>query len=176
MGWITGPYTTEPGPRRTFGKLTCWAEDGYIYCQWDDGTKDVLELADARTRLTEIAGTLGTFERDKDNGGPGVDRAFAREMYYQLRGSLENLRDCIKDAEHQGDSTDPRIRYEKVKAFLRSKRTTLGYNHDLSRVKGAESLASALVFPVTYDTRLPEYVPPPKKGALLMDAPPLPPA
>lgn len=175
MGWTTGPYTTEPGPRRTFGKLTIHAEDGFIYCQWSDGEREVLELQDARSRLVEIAGTLAIFERDKDNGGPGVDRAYAAEMYWNLRGSLENLRDCIKDAENQGDSTDPKVRYEKVKAFLRSKRGTLGYDKDLSRVAGAESLASQLVFPVIYDNRLPEYVPAPRKGTLLMDHPEAPP-
>lgn len=171
----TGPYTTAPGPRRTWSKLTIWSEDGFVYCEWEDGDRDVLTLPDAKSRLQEIAATLSIYEHDKDNGGPGVDRAYAREMYYQLRGNLENLRECVKDAENQGDSTNPKIRYEKMKAFLRSKRGGLGYNNDLSRVPGAESVASALVFPVNFDNRIPDFVPAARKGSLLIDPPPFPP-
>ncbi len=172
MSWETGPYTTEPGPRRQNGKLVMWSEDGFLYCQWADGEKDVLELPDARSRLQAVAGEMAIWEARKDHGGPGIDRAYAREMYYNHRRNMENLRDCIKDAEAQGDSTDPQVKYQKVKAFLRSKRVSL--MGDTRRVVSPGRLAEQLIMPVTY-SRLPDYVPKPRTGVLMVDAPPTPP-
>lgn len=140
----TGPYWTAPGQRRKFGSLAMWAEDGMVFFEWEDGEADVLDLPTARGRLAQFVGELDVWDRAREGAPDAVARAKAITKYHSLRGYLEQLRDTIKDAEDQGDQTDPGVRKKKLLAFLRGRRAGL--------VK-PETLAPAdLVFRLEYES------------------------
>ena len=46
-----GPYSTAPGPRRKFGQLTIWAEDGLVVTEDVDGEVRVLTVKVAEERM-----------------------------------------------------------------------------------------------------------------------------
>lgn len=147
------------------------AEDGLLWFQWDDGERDVLTIRTARTRMNAIAEELAVWEAKKDNGGPGVDRAYAAEMYYNLRRSLANLAETLRDAEEQGDPENQEVRAKKLVAFLRSRRANL--IGDTSRVDSPKAVGEAILMPLDYG-RLPENLPKPKTGTLYFDNPAIP--
>jgi len=127
-----GPYSTAPGPRRKFGQLTIWAEDGLVVTEDVDGEVRVLTVKVAEERMRGgLIDELDVWDRQRDDSSDMVLRAKAIERYHVYRRMLEELDETIKDAKQQGDQSNEEVRIKKLAAFLRGRRTALQSQHTL---------------------------------------------
>lgn len=148
---VTGPYYTQPGRRRIFGKLHCWAEDGLIFCEWQTdgeraaaGDAEVMSIADAKHWLRTMQGDLEKWDRAREGAPTPKDRAYAIEYFHTLKGQLQVIDETIRDAIDQGDQHNPEVRRRKLREFLRSRRGTTVNNETLPSIN---SQVDALFFP-----------------------------
>lgn len=149
-----GPYWTSAGKRRTFGKLSTWAEDGLIFCEWQAdsdakqaGDAEVLEIRAAENWVKNLLSDLAIWDRAREGAPSAKERAYAIEYYHTLKGHLEVMSETIRDAKDQGDQNDPEIRRKKLTAFLRSRRDTTGNRGRETASVGQQ--VDALFYPTT---------------------------
>jgi hypothetical protein len=142
-----GPYWTTPSRRRQVGKLSTWAEDGLLFWEWqEEGSSDkqgdvgVKELPDARAWRASMIRDLAIWDKKREGAPTAKDRAYAIEYYHTLKAHLEAIDDTIKEAEAQGDQSNPEVRRRKLMAFLRMKREGSG-------ISMPSEAATALLFP-----------------------------
>jgi len=153
-GVTTGPYYTAPGRRRTVGKLSVWAEDGLIFCEWQDesflktkdpGEVEVLDVPGAKRWLHGMHDDLAHWDGLRE-GAPSPDkRAYAIEYYHRLKAEMDAIRETIYEAEQQGDQSNPEIRLKKLRAFLRGRRGSGGQAHN------ALPSLDGLLYPTPYE-------------------------
>jgi len=139
-----GPYSTAPGPRRKFGQLTIWAEDGLVVTEDVDGEVRVLTVKVAEERMRGgLIDELDVWDRQRDDSSDMVLRAKAIERYHVYRRMLEELDETIKDAKQQGDQSNEEVRIKKLAAFLRGRRTALQSQHTLPSLDSVISSLAA---------------------------------
>lgn len=119
---ITGPYSTEPGPRRRWGDFVVMAQDGMVVIRDErEGDVDAITVGSARYQHEGFVAELAIVDRQRQS----VDQAekkYAISYYPVLRQWCEILDQTIKDARAQGDPTDAAVRKIRLTTFLRSRR------------------------------------------------------
>lgn len=122
-----GPYYTHRSPARRWRDFLLWAEDGLVVIEDQrDGVITVLSVKDAVSRRDHFAEEADRRDLDKSSSGDPQVRVWAMEAYENLKGMIQALDECIRDAREQGDQNDPEVRRRKLSAFVRERRAGMG--------------------------------------------------
>lgn len=127
MGLIEkGPFTTAPGPRRQWGHLTIWAEDGLIMLENPEPAPDeremtVMTCSEARSRLRDWAVKERDLEDRLRTNANGPERGWRNDAFFKLKRMVEIVEETLDEAFNQGDQDDPEVAFKKQAAFIRAK-------------------------------------------------------
>lgn len=119
----SGPFSTAPGPRRTWSFYTIWAEDGLVFLEdKEDGAVTVHTCAQARGRLKGwIVDEVHTWDLRRTAAVAPTEKGFCNDMFFKMRKMLEVVELTLEEAVQQGDQNDPQVAEQKLREFMRSR-------------------------------------------------------
>lgn len=119
----TGPFTTLPGPRRTWSYYSIWAEDGLVFMEdKGEGAITVLTCRQARGRLKSwIVDEVETLDKRRTAAVNGDEKGFCNDQYFKMKKMLDVLEETLSEATNQGDQDDEQVAQKKLRDFMRSR-------------------------------------------------------